>query len=300
MEIKYALEDYIYYISVIDQKSLKTIESYKNDLFQYKEYLLSQNINAMEDIVFKNIQDHLVELSKKLSNTSINHHIVSIRNFHNYISAQHENIHNPTIYVKTNKKEITLPNVMSVEEINQIMNVKEDNKDKELFHNCIIELLYGCGLRVSECCNLKLNDLHIKEKMLKTVGKGDKERLIPLNDYVANLLSVYISTVRPNWNKNSYQYIFINQLGNKLNRQYVTQLIKNRIKICGLSENISAHTFRHSFATHLLDGGADLRAVQEMLGHNDISTTQIYTHVQSKRLKEVYLNAHPRYRRNKT
>lgn len=297
MEIKYAIEDYIYHINVVDQKSLKTIESYKNDLRQYQEYLKKLNIQQMEEIVYKIIQDHLNELAKDKCNSTLNHHIVTIRNFHNYISSQHESIHNPTIYLKTKKENKKLPSVMSQDAMKNMLEVKETNKDKELFHNCILEVLYGCGLRVSECCNLKLNDLHINERVIKTIGKGNKERLIPLNKHTANLLSIYITTTRKEWNKKSLNYVFINAIGNPLNRQYITQLIKNRIRECNMSNSISAHTFRHSFATHLLEGGADLRAVQEILGHSDISTTQIYTHVQSKRLKEVYLNTHPRNRR---
>lgn len=293
MTIQEALEDFRLYISVVDQKANTTIQSYMNDLFKYTKYLNSLSINDMEQISYKEIESFIHMLSKKNKASTINRMIVSIRNFHNYISSHYTTIANPSVFLKTVKKDKYLPNLINHSQINKLLNNNEDKSDKGIYHQCILEVLYGCGLRVSECCNLKLNQIHLQEGIIKVHGKGDKERIIPLNSQACNLLSFYIQNIRKHWNINHSPYVFINRLGNTLTRQYVHTMIKDKIKQLGMNENISAHTFRHSFATHLLEGGADLKVVQELLGHSDIGTTEIYTHVQKNRLKDIYLKTHP-------
>lgn len=297
MKIKDALEDYLYHIKLIDQKAMTTTKSYERDLNKYVTYLENKQIKQMNDIETNDIQEYLLEISLTSKPATINHYIVVIRNFHKYISGKYKEIYNPASYLRATKQGRKLPKFMNQEEVNAILNVKEENSDLHIFHQCILETLYGCGLRVSECCNLKMSQLHLQEGIIKTVGKGDKERLIPINETAINLLNLYIGTIRKDWNKKNLNNVFINRIGNKLNREYVDKMINKRAKSAGLSKHVSAHTFRHSFATHLLDGEADLRVVQELLGHSDIATTQIYTHVQTKRLKNAYLKAHPR---NKT
>ena len=154
-------------------------------------------------------------------------------------------------------------------------------------------MLYGCGLRVSECCELRLQQLHLKQGLVRVIGKGSKERMVPLHEEGIQALLQYLQYVRPQWEQTRSPYVFINHLGHPLTRQYVHQMIKRTLQSLGMSTAYSAHSFRHSFATHLLDGGADLRVVQELLGHSYIQTTQIYTHVQGRRLRQAYDAFHP-------
>ena len=297
MEIKEAIHDYIYHIKLVDQKALTTISSYESDLQKYYNYLLQNKIKHVEDIDYDTIQSFLLELSVTLQSSTVNRYIVSIRNFHNFVSEQNDKILNPTIFIKSSKLKKYLPNVLNQDEVNTILNYQEAKQDDSIYHQCILELLYGCGLRVSELCDLTMIQLHLKEQIIKVRGKGDKERLVPLNTTAVNVLEFYITTIRKDWNKRKLSYVFVNHLGNRLTRQYVDVMIRKRANAVGINKKVSAHSFRHSFASHLLDGDADLRVVQELLGHSDISTTQIYTHVQTKRLKSVYLNSHPRSKR---
>lgn len=293
MELKYALEEYINYISVVDQKALTTIDSYHRDLNKYIYFLEKNNVLNIENVTFDHIQGYILSVSKKIKPSSINRNIVSIRTFHKYISEYHPMIENPTLFLQNKKVGRHLPKTIAKDDVIRILEFKETNQDEQLYHQCILEVLYGCGLRVSECCNLKLNQVHLQEGFFRVIGKGNKERMVPLNQHTISLLNTYLQSVRREWNKKNTSFVFINHLGNKLTRQYVNHFIKERVKVLGLNTHTSAHNFRHSFASHLLDGGADLRIVQELLGHADISTTQIYTHVQTERLKKSYLSAHP-------
>lgn len=299
-----AMQEYIHYINVIDQKALATIKSYKIELQSYISYMLNeQAIKYVDELFFEHIQAYLSYMDSIKEASSINHALVVIKSFHKYICEYHPNMHNPAIYIKNKKEGRRLPKLISNTDLDAILAYEEENKDKQLFHSCILEVLYGCGLRVSEICSLKLSGLHICENFIKVVGKGNKERIVPVNDYTINILKCYIDTVRKDWNKNKLPYLFINIIGNPLNRQYVDSMIKHRCAALGIAhQNISAHSFRHTFATHMLDGKADLRIVQELLGHSDLSTTQIYTHVQNEKLKKTYLDAHPmhnKYKNNK-
>lgn len=297
MELKEAIQEYIEHISVVDQKALTTIQSYHNDLMKYEQYLISIGIHTVEEVQYATIQNFLLEKSSVLKSSSINRLIVSLKGFHRYVSQQHPSILNPTLFIRSNKAAKRLPNFLTKDELLRMLEVQEDDKDKALFHRVILEVLYGCGLRISECCNLTLNDIHLREGFIKTLGKGDKERLVPINDTAAKQLQYYIDILRVDWNKKRLPYVFINRIGNKLGREYVDSMIHKRALAANITKKVSAHTFRHSFATHLLDGNADLRIVQELLGHSDIATTQIYTHVQTERLKNVYLQAHPMHKK---
>ncbi|MDF9823916.1 integrase/recombinase XerD [Breznakia sp. PF5-3] len=299
MKIKEGIENYIHYISVIDQKALTTIDNYKNDLLQYEKYLQEQGVNELEAIDYSKIEAFILHESQSKKTNSINRMVVSIRNFHNYITYNYTQIANPALFLKLSKKGKKLPNFMNESDIEMFLGSFDDQDDIGMYHHCIIELMYGCGLRVSEVCDMKLNQLHLQQGFLRCMGKGSKERMVPINDIAKRYLQIYIENVRVKWNKKNLPFVFVNHLGNKLNRQYVHKIIKQKLIDLDLNNKISAHSFRHSFATHLLNGGADLRSVQELLGHSDIATTQIYTHVQTSRLKEAYLQAHPRGKKQK-
>ncbi|MEG0526852.1 tyrosine recombinase [Amedibacillus sp. YH-ame10] len=309
MKIEEAFEDYMHYIVSVDQKSNATIQSYRTDLKEYVQYLKQENISDMNDIEYQHIQNFLDFLGKdqydgtslirsKRKGSSINHMITSIHMFHRYITMAYPQIMDPAIHIRSKKTPKHLPVYFNIDDMDRLLN-SFGNSDQELFEKAILELLYGCGLRVSECCGLLLNQTHLEQGFLRVIGKGDKERMVPMHERCVKALRVYLEVVRKGWERRRSPYVFINASGNPLTRQYVHTLIKSKLKEQNLNEQLSAHSFRHSFASHLLDGGADLRVVQELLGHSDIATTQIYTHIQNKRLQSVYTSFHPRAKKDK-
>ncbi|MFV0382163.1 MAG: tyrosine recombinase [Breznakia sp.] len=294
MLLREAIEDYMHYISVINQKSLSTIKSYKQDLVQYERYLQEYGTHDVNEITSDIIECFLQQQSLQKSSNSLNHMSVSIRNFHNYLSYRYDYIQNPALHLRLRKHGKKLPIFMNEHDMKIFLSSFDEMNEQDIYHHCIVELMYGCGMRVSEVCNLKMNQLHLKQGFVRCIGKGNKERMIPIHDIAGELIHMYLETIRSVWNIKKLPFVFINKRGNVLNRQYVHMLIKQKLKELDLDDHISAHSFRHSFATHLLNGGADLRSVQELLGHSDIGTTQIYTHIQTARLKEVYKQSHPR------
>lgn len=292
MLITEALEDYIHYIKVVDQKSMTTITSYENDLHIYIDYLQKKQIDQMENITYADIQDFLNEqaLTKKIS--SINHMITVLHTFHQYISFTYEHIPDPSQFVRSSKGAKRLPHYFNVHDIEKLLD-SFGNSDQDIFEHAMLEILYSCGLRVSELCAIRGNQIHLEQGFLRCIGKGNKERMIPVHPRAKKALEEYLHLVRNKWENKRSPYVFINKRGNVLSRQYVHMVIKRNLQRNHLDESLSAHSFRHSFASHLLDGGADLRVVQELLGHSDITTTQIYTHVQTKRLKQAYNSFHP-------
>lgn len=290
MDLHEALSDYKLNLSLVENKSKKTIEAYMSDLTHYIDYLNQKNINNVEEITILTVDNYLNSLTKEYSSNSINRVLASVRSFHKFISLNHESIKDPTLYIHTHKHNEHLPIYASVQDL-KILFDSFSNSDIDIYHKTILLTLYSCGLRVSELCSLKRNDVHLSEKILKVTGKGDKERIIPIVDACVQQMELYLNLVRKNWQKKALPNFFINQYGRVLTRQYVHNLIKKKCEECNLNPNLSAHSFRHSFASHLLDGNADLRIVQELLGHSDIQTTQIYTHIQNKRLVNAYDNA---------
>lgn len=292
MELKYAFEDYVHYISTVDQKSSKTIKSYCQDLSHYQKFLEKQQIDSIEQINFELVYEFIDSMSDKYASASINHTITSIRMFHEFCEMNYH-VQNPTIYLQAKKKEKKLPRYLSVDEVQRLLSYK-DESDQECCDVAILETIYGCGLRVSECCQLMIRQVSLSQKMLKVMGKGSKERLIPMNLKNVQAIEKYVHQVRHKRDLHKSQYLFLNLSGNPYSREQIHMMLKKRCKDRNIDNRISAHSLRHSFATHLLDGGADLRSVQELLGHRDISTTQIYTHVQNKRIKDAYASFHPR------
>lgn len=290
MDLHEALSDYKLNLSLVENKSKKTIEAYMSDLTHYIDYLNQKNINNVEEITILTVDNYLNSLTKEYSSNSINRVLASVRSFHKFISLNHESIKDPTLYIHTHKHNEHLPIYASVQDLKVLFD-SFSNSDIDIYHKTILLTLYSCGLRVSELCSLKRNDVHLSEKILKVTGKGDKERIIPIVDACVQQMEFYLNLVRKNWQKKTLPNFFINQYGRVLTRQYVHNLIKKKCEECNLNPNLSAHSFRHSFASHLLDGNADLRIVQELLGHSDIQTTQIYTHIQNKRLVNAYDNA---------
>ncbi len=297
MKILEAYQEFEYAIHIHEQKSAHTIQAYQKDAYDYIQYVRLAGIEDMNELSPTLIEQYLLHHAAAWKETTVNRKIVSIRAFHRYISVEHSHVLDPTITIESNKLGVSLPTYLSTKEVISIIECQNNpNQDKNLYERCILELLYGCGLRVSELCKIHINHLHLQDKLLKVVGKGDKERLVVLNDISIQCLETYIYRVRSEWNIHHSSILFINQYGRKTTRQAIDLFINRKVKALNIEKNISAHTFRHAYATHLLEGGADLRSVQELLGHSSITTTQIYTHVQLKQLKKAYNQAHPKYK----
>ena len=293
------LKDYIIFLRIEKNLSPNTIEAYERDLKRYLHFLeTDEGITDLNKIKQKHIRKYIRILNDvHLSVTSINRAFSSIRSFHNYLSGEEIIKSNPVLLLDTPKAPRKLPIVLSPQEIDTILNAVDVSNDLGIRDLTVLEILYSGGLRVSELCDLKLTDLLLDAEMLRVSGKGNKQRLVPLGPRAIRCLDKYFKRVRPSIarkNKNQGR-IFLSRNGNPLTRMMVWLIIKKWVGFTDIKKDISPHTLRHSFATHLLEGGADLRAVQEMLGHADISTTQIYTHLDKEYLKEVHRTFHPRW-----
>ncbi len=287
MLLKDAYDLYITDITVNKGMSSRSIESYSADLKRYFSYLESRNITTVEEIRKKTIYDYIAIALDELSKSSVARSLTSIRGFHYYL-ADNLKMENPAVNLASVKRSKTLPRFLSEEELNCLFDSFNDDDPHELLNHCICELMYSCGLRVSEVCNLTLNQYNRANLFLRVLGKGNKERMVPIARSSADLLNCYLDGTRPEYNKRNLSYLLINRRGNQLSRKYVSDMLTAKEKELGLDLNITAHSFRHTFATDLLANGADLRSVQELLGHSSISTTQIYTHVQAKQLHQTY------------
>lgn len=289
-------ETFLSYLEFEKEFSKNTIESYKNDLEDFKEYLKIIN-KKPEDIDKKDAFDYLIYLSrKKLKPSSLRRKISSIRSFYRFLIREELIDRDPTNDLTFPKNEKKLPQILTVEEIEKLINVIPKNSLKGKRDKAIIELLYSSGLRVSEIINLKIKDLDFNNNYLKCFGKGSKERIVPFGELAKNYIFDYLNEREKNNIKS--EYLFTTKKGEKLLRQEINNFLRVYSKRAKLKKKVHPHMLRHSFATHLLERGADLRSVQELLGHVDISTTQIYTHLTKEYLKEIYLNTHPLWRKN--
>ena len=282
------------------EKNLSTnsITSYKTDLERYINFLYNgESIRELDSIRQIHIRNFIRFLNdQNLSSSTINRSFSSIRSYHKYLSYEKKITHNPTQLLEPPKISKKLPKVLSVQEINEIINSVKVENSMGYRDKAILETLYSAGLRVSELCSLEMNNILFDSAMLRVVGKGNKERYVPLGDKAIKLINDYCKYIRSALvdKKKSDGNVFLSKNGKQLTRMTIFNIMKKWARISGINKDISPHTFRHSFATHLLEGGADLRAVQEMLGHSDISTTQIYTHLDNEYLKEVHRTFHPR------
>lgn len=292
MKISTAIKEYIFQLQNNEGKADTTIASYSSDLGLYQKYLEKNNVINVEDIDDALIRGFIVYSSKKYSNASLNRLKVSIRGFHHFLAFRYE-MPDPTFAVQVSRRIKRLPIYCTVDEINEIMSVFDDDSPKDILDKCILETIYGCGLRVSECCNLKISQVNLNDSFIKVLGKGDKERVVPIPARTNKVMKKYFNNVRPLWLKSSTNNFFINKYSKPIYSEYVEKMIKSVVSKTSIKKPITPHKLRHSYATHLLEGGADLRSIQELLGHSDISTTEIYTHVESNRLKKSYLNFHP-------
>lgn len=293
------LKDYIIFLRIEKNLSKNTIEAYERDLSRFIHYLDTYHrIKDLRIVKQKHIRMYIRTLNDvHLANTSINRVFSSIRSLYSYLAGEDIVKENPILLLETPKYSRKLPQVLTPQEIETILSAVDTTDNLGKRDLAILEILYSGGLRVSELCDLKLTDLLLDAEMIRVTGKGDKQRLVPLGPRAINCLNEYYKMVRPSLarkNQNNGK-IFLSRNGKPLTRMMVWIIIKKYVALANIKKDVSPHTFRHSFATHLLEGGADLRAVQEMLGHADISTTQIYTHLDKEYLKEVHRTFHPRW-----
>lgn len=285
------IKEFIEYLIIEKKLSNNTIMSYTNDLKLYNEYIKKQFNNISKEDIIKFIA-YLNK--KKLSSKTINHTIGTVKNFHNYISLKY-NLKNVSLNIKRLKMNKDLPKTLTIDEINILLDI--DCKNCFDYRNkAMLELMYSAGLRVSELLELNVNDIDLNDNVVKVFGKGSKERIVPIGDYATIALRKYIDEYRICLIKKSIitDKLFINNHGREMSRSGFFKLIKKMAIEKGIKKEISPHTIRHSFATHLLEGGADIRSIQELLGHENMSTTQIYTHVRNDIMRDNYDKYHPR------
>jgi integrase/recombinase XerD len=299
MNWKNTINNFELYLQLEQSLSKNSIEAYSLDvekLFQYSQSLASPIDNP------SNIETHHIQgFLKWVNELGMSQHsqariLSGIRSFYTYLALEGEITHNPAELIESPRLIQRLPEFLSVEEIEHLIGALDLSKPEGMRNKALLEVLYGCGLRVSELINLKLSNLSLEIEYIKVVGKGNKERLVPIGQSAIKYLKHYIEEIRVHASikPGKEDYVFINRLGTPLSRVMIFMIVKDLAVKAGIKKNISPHTFRHSFATHLIEGGADLRAVQEMLGHESITTTEIYTHLDRDYLRSVITSFHPR------
>lgn len=290
------INDYLHYLTIERGLSLNTRKSYERDLLQYLHYLEDEQITSWQDVDRYVVINYLEKMhDEKKAPATVTRMITSLRRFHQFLRQERLTDHDPMQHIDTPKKVQKLPSTLSLTEVERLIETPDTTKNLGIRDRAILEVMYATGMRVSELVGLKLSDLHLSLGLVQTLGKGDKERIIPLGDYAIQWLERYLDEARPLLVANpSETHVFVNHHGTGLSRQGIWKKLKQLVREAGINKEVTPHTLRHSFATHLLENGADLRTVQELLGHADISTTQIYTHITKKRMTDVYKQHFPR------
>jgi integrase/recombinase XerD len=294
MEIDYLkekLDDFLSFIRYEKGLSENTFLAYKNDIFNFIKFL---NEHKIAEVTEDTIMDFIFALkNKNYSTLSIARMLVAVKNYYKFLVNEKVLSVSPFENMDSFKVRKKIPEVLTEKDIENLLNQPDTSTKEGIRDKAILELLYSAGIRVSELVNMELTDINLDEKILRCFGKGKKERLVPIGDYVVEAIKNYLK-IRQEISDKFSNFLFITRLGKKFTRAGIWKMIKMYAKKAGIIKNVYPHIFRHSFATHLLKGGADLRSVQEMLGHSDISTTQIYTHVDRSHLKNIHKKFHPR------
>lgn len=291
------LKAFIHFLIVEKGLAQNSTKAYERDLSTYILYM--KNVEAIE--MFKDVKKstilhflhHLNDQGR--ASSTMSRMLSSIRSFHQFLLREAIISHDPSMNIETPRPNKTLPKILSISEVDALLEAPEKGTHLGIRNKAMFELLYATGVRVSELCSLKVSDVHLQMGFIRCLGKGNKERIIPLGHIASDAIQMYLQESRPVLvRKQLQENLFVNHHGRQLSRQGFWKVLKQLTKDARIEKKVSPHTLRHSFATHLLENGADLRAVQEMLGHADISTTQIYTHVTKVRMREVYSQFHPR------
>lgn len=294
--MKHHLQDFIDYLSVEQNVSPNTLASYRNDLERYLKFVMeSRERKKIEDVTMQDVRE-LVQTLDGLGLTakSIARNLSAIRTFHKFLLQEEILENDPAELIDLPKIEKTLPSVLEVPEIETLLEQPDTSSRLGIRDRAMIELLYACGMRISELLTIKQLDIY--SDYVRVFGKGSKERIVPMGDTAGYWVTYYREKVRPHLaaSGSADEVLFLNAQGKRMSRMGFWKILKKYVTMAGIQKEVTPHTFRHSFATHLLEGGADLRVVQELLGHSDISTTQIYTHIDREYLKEVHKTFHPR------
>lgn len=285
-------EEYINFIKYEKRLSDNTIVSYQNDLKKYINYLKKANISSFKEVKPKNIELMLIS-EKDLNTASLAHLLLSIKSLHKYLLKLKILDEDISSNIEQPKMAKHLPDVLSYDEVNNLLNI-EINNNEDIRNKAMLELLYASGFRISELLNIKLGDIDYTNAVVRTFGKGSKERVVPLPDVTLNYINEYLKVRKDILGNKESDYLFITRRGSKMDRTTFFKFIKNLLIKKNIHKDISPHTLRHSFATHLLEGGADLRSIQVLLGHENIKTTKIYTHLSKEKLLDDYIDKHPR------
>ncbi len=281
------MNDYLDYLLIEKKYSDNTIKSYENDLNELKDYIKGDITKLTKDDIVNFINEN-----KSKSDKTIAHFITVFRGFYKYLNQENIIKVNPMLNIPMPKTRKTLPKVLSIDDVNKLLDIELTNKN-DYRNKAMLELMYSTGIRISELINIKIHDINIENCTLKVMGKGSKERIIPLGDYAIEYLKLYINGYRKDFIKFNTDYLFLNSRGTNMTRQGFFKIVKKIAKEKAIKQDFSPHTLRHSFATHMLENGADLRTIQELLGHSDVSTTQIYTNVSNKFVETNYKEYHP-------
>lgn len=296
MSWKQSIKEFKTYLKIERSLSDNTIDSYLRDIKKLAHFAEEKKLNELQ-ITKIDIKEFIVKINKDgISSRSQSRIISGIKAFYKYLILEDYIKVNPSELIESPKIGMKLPDTLSVTEIDDLISAIDLSHPQGERNRAILEVLYSCGLRVSELTSLKLSNIRLKEGYVKVVGKGNKERFAPISNSAIKYLNIYLNEIRNHQNikKGSEDIVFLNRRGNKLTRVMIFTIIKQLAKKIGLKKKISPHTFRHSFATHLIEGGADLRAIQEMLGHESITTTEIYTHLDREFLRDTIMTFHPR------
>tara|TARA_B100000678_G_scaffold48750_1_gene38477 strand:+ start:967 stop:1866 length:900 start_codon:yes stop_codon:yes gene_type:complete len=298
MKWNHAINDFKDYLKIERGLSENSITSYENDINKLKSFLNDKGKISPLNVSADHVKEFVYNISKEVKANSQSRIISGLKSFYDYLLFEKLIKINPVSNIESPKLRRKLPSTLSIEEINSMINNIDKTKKESERNIAIIETLYGCGLRVSELINLKISDLYFEEDFVKVTGKGNKQRLVPVSEVNKQCINTYLinSRTKLNIDSRSSDIIFLNRNGYKLTRAMIFTIVKSLSKKAGIKKTISPHSFRHSFATHLLENGADLKTIQQLLGHESITTTEIYMHLDNKALVNVMKKFHPRSR----
>tara|TARA_B100000941_G_scaffold58490_1_gene38302 strand:- start:2411 stop:3310 length:900 start_codon:yes stop_codon:yes gene_type:complete len=296
LELDKSIKNFKSYLKIERSLSINSVDAYIRDIFKFSEYIKTNNISVLKTNL-EDIRGFIKEINKiGISARSQARFISSIKSFYKFLLIEGFISNSPAELLASPKIGVKIPTVLSIDEVNKLIKSIDLSSKHGERNRAIIETIYACGLRVTELINLKISNIFFKDNFLKIIGKGNKERLCPISNKTLSYLKIYINEIRNHSiiKEKDSDIVFLNNRGSKLSRVMIFLLLKKYAEIAGIKKNISPHTLRHSFATHLIDGGADLRAIQEMLGHQSITTTEIYTHLDKEYLRSNIISYHPR------
>tara|TARA_B100000900_G_scaffold145234_1_gene123094 strand:- start:18033 stop:18932 length:900 start_codon:yes stop_codon:yes gene_type:complete len=296
LELDKSIKNFKSYLKIERSLSINSVDAYIRDVYKFADYIKNNNMSVLK-INLNDIREFINEINKiGISARSQARLISSIKSYYKFLLIEGYIKNSPAELLVSPKVGIKIPVVLSIEEINNLIKSIDLSSKHGERNRAIIETIYSCGLRVTELINLKISNIFFKDNFLKIIGKGNKERLCPIGNKTLNYLKTYIDNIRCHSisNEKDSNIVFLNNRGSRLSRVMIFLMMKKYAELAGIKKNISPHTLRHSFATHLIDGGADLRAIQEMLGHQSITTTEIYTHLDKEYLRSNIISYHPR------